>query len=341
MDLTEREILVFKYLIEHYISQANPVGSETLVKKYSLDISSATVRNVFRSLEKKGLLTQPHISAGRAPTTRGYEFYFQYLLQSDEISKEEKDALTRLLWSDFVSVDQVFHSLTKILAAITQELSVVIAPLRKDLKFRRLDFFKLSEHYLLIIFLIENQPIRSRFIEFSNIPDGETLRGISTRLNERLTGLTLEEIRNSINERLKDIIELREKFLSKLIQASQSIFSVEDEKEIFIGGRVRLLDHPEFDDSKNVRRLMYLLDEREKLIDLVDSPRESKEIDIDLCDDEMNFLSVMRAPFISPMGRGMMGLIGPRRMKYPKFVGILSYASKIVEDVLNAKQKRR
>ncbi|MDH4034113.1 MAG: heat-inducible transcriptional repressor HrcA, partial [candidate division Zixibacteria bacterium] len=200
--LSEREKQVLYNLITHYIQSADPVGSRVIANRFTMGLSSATIRNTLQDLEELGLVEQPHTSAGRIPTDLGYRVYVDFLLKPDQLSAKEKLVIRDAVLKEGRGVDAILGQTCKVLGDITRELGVSIAPRFDEGVLKRLQLVPISDERIMVIVVVKSGLARSVIIEIQAAISETSLRQVEAVLNERLCGLTLGDIRRTITDRL-------------------------------------------------------------------------------------------------------------------------------------------
>ncbi|MCK4573781.1 MAG: heat-inducible transcription repressor HrcA, partial [candidate division Zixibacteria bacterium] len=204
-NLSQREKEILNNLISYYISTADPVGSRAIANKFAMGISSATIRNTLQDLEELGLVQQPHTSAGRIPTDLGYRVYVDYLLKPEGLTDAEKSRIRESILKEGRGVNEILGQTCRVLSDITHQLGVTIAPRFDEGILRRIELIPVSDEKLMIVVVVQSGLARSVILEIEANISEVSLREVETVLNERLTGLTLGHIKETISERLADV----------------------------------------------------------------------------------------------------------------------------------------
>ncbi len=331
----EREIL--QNLIDHYIQTADPVGSRVIANRYNLGISPATIRNTMQDLEEMGLIKQPHTSAGRRPTDIGYRVFVDMLLKQKPLTISEKKKINSIKNAAAKGIDSVLTQTSKVLGEITNQLGMTIAPKFNKGILRRIDLIPVADGKLLLVFSVESGLARSILIEVESAIDSNEIILLETVLNERLSGLKLGHIRQTISERLADT-NLSPKLLKLFIDPDDDIWSVDKESSIHIKGTDNLLSQPEFNDRSKLINIVKFLEEREGLIDLIENKSLGEGIIITIGSESnlerLHECSMVTSKYRAGKLSGTIGIIGPTRMPYSKILSIVQYTARSLTDAL-------
>ncbi len=330
-ELTNREQEVLRYIIQNFIVTASPVASKTLVDRYRLNISSATVRNAMNSLESKGLLDHPHTSSGRIPTEQGYRHYVNSLMQVSILSTEEKqilDTIQTFLTSD---VDDAVQSAARILARLSNLLAVVIAPRLGQGIFRKIELVSISSNRILVVLTIESGIVKTFSVEVQTELEPGEMERVACFLNERLQGYKLNEITRKIDEMLADYEDEDYSGLIRVfIDSADTIFDDRQLRRFHFGGVEYMALQPEFNDLGNYKGIVELLENEDMIIHLLDENKEinnSREVQIRIGKEnkiqQAEQCSVVSANYHYGGIQGTIGLVGPTRMNYSRMVALV------------------
>ncbi len=344
--LTPREKMVLRYIVQEFIMNATPVGSKYLVKKYNLNLSPATVRNVMAELEFLGYLWHPHTSAGRIPTDKGYRFYVDNLLEIKDLSNEEKEAIRRIV-QEKVELEEILRDISKLIGKISKQLSVTLTPQINEAVLTKLDIVSLSDTKLLVIISIKSGLVRTILLEVSSEVPRDKLDFVKAVLNERLVGLTLKQIRETFAERVRDIEHSYRSIINIFVQSANRLFyDFYDIDKIHIGGMPEVLEHPEFSNPQKLRNIMELVENEDIIVQIFQilrtqtgeqfgSDKVIVSIGEENPEDRLKDYSLVASEYRIGDISGIVGLIGPKRMNYSKMISIVNYASKVLSGVLH------
>ncbi|MDI6401008.1 heat-inducible transcriptional repressor HrcA [Balneolaceae bacterium ANBcel3] len=329
-ELTHREQEVLRYIIQNFIVTASPVASKTLVDRYQLNISSATVRNAMNSLESKGLLDHTHTSSGRIPTEDGYRLYVNSLMQVSVLSREERmmlDSIQNLIAGD---MDDAVQSAARILARLSNLLAVVIAPKLGQGIFRKLELVSISSSRILVVLTIESGIVKTFTVEVQSELNPDELDRVARFLNERLHGYKLKEISEKINEMLSGFDEQDPTGLIRVfVDSADTIFDDHQFRKFHFGGVEYMALQPEFNDLSNYKGIVELLENEDMIIHLFDDGKTevNNEVQIRIGSEnkirQIEQCSVVSANYNVGGVRGTIGLVGPTRMNYSRMVALV------------------
>jgi heat-inducible transcriptional repressor len=329
-------------IIRDYIKTAEPVGSRTLSKKTSLRLSPATIRNIMSDLEDLGLVSQPHISAGRVPTETGLRFYVNSILELRPLEEAEKNRIQSCLEESGREVEDLLKTTSKMLAVITEQAAVVSPPKPSAARFRHMEFIKVRGRLVLVVMVTQSGLVQNKIIELEEDLSQKELDTLTRYLNELLWDLTLDQVKWKILEGLKkDKIELDE-LMTKALKISSQAFQDEGPGDFYIEGQSNLMQYPEFSQIQTLRTLFRALEQKSLLIHLLEKSINASGIQIFIGSetevDEMGGCSVITAPYTQgkyPIGT--LGVIGPTRMNYDRVIPIVDYTARVVSKILENK----
>jgi len=335
-----RDKQILSSLINEYILTAEPVGSRRIAKKYNINLSSATIRNVMSDLEEMGLLHQPHTSAGRIPTEKALRFYVNSILKVKRLDPVEKKLIRKKYKFSDLETSEAIKQTSEVLSVLSHNVSIVSAPKIIGTVLKHIEFIKIGKHRILVIFVSQSGFIQNRIIEDHGDISQNELDKYANYLNEILVGIRLEAVREKIEEEMKKEKIMYDQLLSKALQLSQKALGKETEIELYMEGQINLLECPEFSEVKKMRTLFHALEEKNLLLNLLDKTKEAEGVQIFIGSEvelaEMQDCSVITSPYRH--GKkvvGALGIIGPTRMDYLKLIPIVEYSAQLVTEFLN------
>ncbi|MBN2030466.1 heat-inducible transcription repressor HrcA [bacterium] len=322
---TERHKHVLRFIVRSYIDTALPVGSKHLVQKYGMKYSSATVRNDMATLERIGYIKQPHTSAGRIPTDEGYKFYVESLMKKEKLSTQEKEKIYKRMDQIGGNVHLFLEEVSKILGQISQELSIVITPWISNGIFDRLELIRLNEAKILVVIHVQNRMVKTVILTVNSDLKQSELEKAASILNERLNGLTLNEIQQTIQDRVQDIRDSNRLLLQKVIDAASDIFDFSEPFEVYTGGTQHILFQPEFTDIHMLQSILSLIDNRKNLIHLFNRNRTRTDVRIgqENEDKRLHSFTVITTSYKRGNDVGTLGIVGPTRMRYSRILPLI------------------
>lgn len=330
MELSERKVKILNAIIQTYLNTGEPVGSRTISKFTDLNLSSATIRNEMADLEELGYIIQPHTSAGRIPSDKGYRFYVDNMMR-DKIA--EVDEMKEIVIQKADKVDQLLKQVAKLLATNTNYASLISSPQYKRNKLRFIQLSQIEPQQLLVVMMLDGNVIKNKLIRTEKEIDPEDVVKLNLLLNTFLQGLTLQQINMELIGQLKHQAVEHNSVINEIIDAIVAAIQEEDDVEIYTSGTTNLLKYPELCDARNASQLIYALEEKKALEDIVTEEMERDDKDKHAIQvyigsespvNAMKDCSIVTATYELEEGvQGTIGIIGPKRMDYKKVVGNL------------------
>jgi heat-inducible transcriptional repressor len=338
-NLTQREKAVLQSLIDYYIATATPVGSRLIANKYKLGISPATIRNTMQDLEEMGFVTHPHTSAGRVPTDKGYRAYVDTLLEPEELTNSEEKQIKSEILVDYAAVEDLLEQTSRVLASISNQLGVTIAPRFDQGILSRINLIPVAEKKILVVLAVKHGLVRTVLLEAESNLKTETLEKTASILNERLCGLTLGEIKGSMEQRLKEASTADTKLIRVFLESSENLLNFSETEQVHLGGATNIVDQPEFKDREKLRSLIELIEEKRLLAELISAKGIKNGITVTIGKEiergEMQSCSLVTSSYKAGKVSGTIGVIGPTRMRYAKLVSLVDYTAKLLSDILS------
>ncbi len=329
-ELTERQKEVLKNIIQNFILTATPVGSNLLARQSDLGLSPASIRNVMADLEEQGYLSHPHVSAGRIPTDKAYRLYVNGLIEFNEIGKLEQETIYQDL-KGISDTEDLLKEASKLLSRISHQLSIVSSPNLIIGRLNRIEVLKISSTKILVILTIESDVVKTITMEFISDINQNKLEKITNFLNERLSGLTLKEIRDTFHDRVKDFENEETGLIRLFLGNTDKLFSDFSSKErVHISGATNILSQPEFESPEKIRSIVELIDNEDIIIHIIDRYEEKMSpngITI-LIGSENDFeklqnYSIIISSYKIGDTKGTIGVIGPKRMEYQRLIPLV------------------
>ncbi len=330
MDLTERKKRILRVVIEHYINTAEPVGSKTIAASAGLDLSSATIRNEMSDLEALGLLEQPHTSAGRIPSPKGYRLYVYELMEEHKLSLQETERVNRALQVKMAELDRVLDQVGRIAAQLTQYPAFTLSSGSGRVTVRRFDLLMVERSAFIIVLMTNNNVVRNRLIRLPTDLNETQLQLLNTLLNASFTGLTLEEITPELLRLAQHAAGEAYGLISLVVSFAVEVLEVLERRQVHTSGLSHLLEHPEYQSLDKAQTLLtYLSEDGDP--SRFPLPQENGGSTRILIGPEnvaaaLKDTSVIMASYdIGEGTRGIIGVVGPTRMDYAKISARLSY----------------
>lgn len=328
--INRREIQVLQALVRAHIALGAPVGSRTLGESYSLGVSSATIRSALANLEEKGYVHQPHTSAGRVPTERGYRFYVTQCMAEEVLGLDAGGAALRRELEEKLcegDMQEILAQLAHIIGDVSKQLGLVLAPRFEQGILGRLELVSLAENRLLLVVSINQGLMKSLVIEVDSQLSREDLETMTRLLNERLYGLNLAEIRHTVRERLRNLEERNPQLLRAVVDEIETLAQTSG-NDLHVSGTSNLCLQPEFGDSLRVAGLVDLAEKKDLLARLMS---ERRGVVVTIGEEHpliaMRHCGMVTASYEVEGGLGVIGIIGPTRMPYESLVALVNYAA--------------
>lgn len=339
--LNEREEIVLRTIIDEYIDTNEPVGSRNVSKVGPLKMSPATIRNIMSDLVEKGFIVQPHTSAGRVPTDEGYRYYIDKLVSSQGVTDDLMENIHNEMTFDPVNVMNLFKVFSKKLGDMTNSIGFVVSPKLSSMYMRHIEFIPFNKGAVLAVLVAKSGIVQNMILNVEQNISSDDLIKISNYLNMNFANKSLSEIRSDLGKEMnKERGEIRA-LIEKTQLLSNALFeSPAFEEEFIFEGTGNIIDSPELRNSGKLKEVLSALEEKRKICGLLDSCMTSNSVQI-FVGSEIGIKNIEELGMvIKPYQRGghiigTLGVIGPKRMKYPKVVSIVDYSSKIISRMLN------
>lgn len=337
MALDERQRMILESIIKDYVATAEPVGSRAVVKKHALKISAATVRNEMADLEEMGYLEQPHTSAGRIPSEKGFRYYVDYMMENETLTDEETELLHRILEEGIQDWNDVVQGVGHFLSHITNYASFIIMPAVKLSQFQYIQLVPLEDGQALVVVVTDIGVIMHRTIPIPRSIQITDLQMIAEMFNRSFRGKRLNELQRSDLQNLRDELKNRRQVIDRALEALDSLLDSPHEDKVVIRGALNILKEPEFKNIEKLKRILSLLEEEGSLKALLPEP-VSTDVDIRIgrenLSEDIKEMSLVIAGYQTGGEMGKIGLIGPVRMEYWKAAGTVESVRRVIEELV-------
>ena len=346
MKLDERKQEILKAIINNYFETALPVGSRTISKQYNLGVSPATIRNEMSDLEELGFIIQPHASAGRIPSDKGYRLYVDMVMQ---LQKSEYRKLVYLeeLKASAGRIEDLLKSIAKRLAEETNYATLVSTPQYKKTRIRNIQLVEVSSQDLLVIVVAERNQVKDHLIHLEQPVNQELLTRLSVCINQELRGMSLEDIDLNCIHRIKGNDSQEQRIMSEVLDVIFRAIQQMDEADIFTYGASNMMKLPEFQDVSKASSIMRALEQEEILEDIINTTFESDDGTVKIVIGEENNiqdlkdLSLITTSYhINGEKAGAIAIIGPKRMDYENTISNLRVLIKDIDELLTHLSRR-
>ncbi len=341
LDLRTQAIL--RAVIEEYVTTATPVGSQALVERYGLGVSSATVRGILAELEAAGLLTHPHTSAGRVPTDAGYRFYVESIVDAVPLPAVEQLMIRHQFGQVEFASEHWFRLAATTLASITRSAGLATPAKPRSAHVRRIDLVAINERMASLILVLREGAIKQALVNFADDDsiDQPTLNRVAGLLNERLADKTAVQAEATVERfRADDRLEALARRIGERVARIVKDYDGEAIEEVFSDGLLNVMDAPEFAQSDKLRRVFSALENRTYLGQLVGDVAEAGRIRIFIGHEnqpiEMRDVSLVLAPYgRAGQAIGVVGVLGPTRMSYSQAIGTVRFVSSLMNELVD------
>lgn len=325
--LSERKTKILDAIIRNYLETGEPVGSRTISKYTDLNLSSATIRNEMSDLEELGYIVQPHTSAGRIPSDKGYRFYVDHLIAEKD---REVTEMKEFVIEKTEKMERVLKQVAKLLASNTNYATLVTASSTNRIKFIQLS--QVVEGQILAVVVMNNNIVKNQIVHVTDNIDNETLLKLNILLNTSLNGQAIQDINLATITMLKEKAGSHSAIVGEVIDALAEVLSEDEDLEIYTSGATNILKYPELSDSEQITTLLSAFEEKDELASLVSESLNNEETGIQVYIGNeapvqtMKDCSVVTATYELGEGvKGTIGIIGPKRMDYEKVMDNLKH----------------
>ncbi|MCX8131001.1 MAG: heat-inducible transcriptional repressor HrcA [Clostridia bacterium] len=341
MFLDDRKMSILKAIIDDYIDTAEPIGSRTIARKHELGLSSATIRNEMADLEEMGYLAQPHTSAGRIPSDKGYRLYVDQLMKARELSSEEIDNIRRAMEVKINELNQLMKQASSVMSKITKYTSMAITPQMKTSILKAIQVVPIETGKALVIVVTNTGVVRNGLIKVADNISPDFLIKVSNILNNKLAGLTIEQINLPIIKEIEYEMGTYKEILIPILDSVADCITQIDELEVYLDGATNIFNYPEFRDVMKAREFLNVLDEKEILCRLLKSNNfNNKGITIQIGTEndlqEIKECSLVTTTYsLGDLIIGSIGIIGPTRMEYGRVISAMNYIREKINQEIN------
>ncbi len=329
MELNARQQQILLAIINEYIDTAEPVGSRTIARKYRLGVSPATIRNEMADLEEMGFIEQPHTSAGRIPSERGYRYYVDYLMQKYKLSPEEEDLIRQEYTRKVRDIGLLLQRTGQLLSQLTQCAAVVQSPKIEAGSYKHIQLIEMGAGRALLMLVMDNGLIQHQLIDIPATITAGDLATISSVLNAKLSGHTVETIRFTLIKEIYLELTRHRRVLDLVLEVLRSSLVPGAEDRIYLGGLFYILNQPEFHNIEKVKTLLSLLEQESLLANLlaqISKPGVNVRIGGEISCQAIQDCSMVIATYgVGGQPAGSLGVLGPIRMDYAKVISIVDY----------------
>ena len=341
-DIEERKKKILKAIIQEHIFTAKPIGSRTLAKSYDFDVSSATIRNEMADLEDMGYIKQPHTSAGRIPSDKGYRYYVDVLMDQEGATPSQLQNSLSKFYEEKEGIQGIISGMVNMLSRLTKYTTMISEPELQKSKIKKLELIHIAKKTLLIVLITDTGIVNNKIIKLQQDLSPKQLKEISRYLFKRLQDQKLaqldQEFLQQVGNDLMNRIDLSHR-LFKMISNELNKIARPSDLRIFLGGTSYILDQPEFNDMKTLKKVLKILDHEENLRQLVQNlPNDDLEVKIgheNKLQGMQNCSIVCATYHLGDKAVGKIGVIGPTRMEYPRVISTVDVAADILGKIIS------
>jgi heat-inducible transcriptional repressor len=336
--LTPRQRQILKVLVQEYVSSATAVGSSTIQQLGGVGVSSATIRNELATLEELGYVAQPHTSAGRIPTVKGYRYFVEQLMEEAELPLAEQRMIRHQFHQIRHDLEQWMRLSAAVLARTAQAASLVTPPRAVSSRFRHLELISINDALCLMILVLQDGSIHQEMLAAPGPTTQEALGQISNQLNTLLANRTVREIQSSTNPELTGVRDWEATILGRVLRAMHQV-EQEMVREVYRDGLVNVLNQPEFVDAVKFRQLVEILEHRTLLESILTRILSASGVQVIIGGEgayqEIDDVSLVLAPYgVRGTASGIMGIMGPTRMRYARAICTVRYVADLMDSLL-------
>lgn len=340
-ELRQKEKIVLECIVKEFIESGKPVGSKLIARRLGAKISSATIRNIMRSLADEGYLTQPHVSAGRIPTERSFRRYVSDLMQPIYLSFDDRNNIIAAVRDCAGDLSSVLNAVSRALSLNTSYIGLARAPELNRLELSQVRFVLLDDKRLLVAMVTRQGKAMTKVVENRENFRASELNRINNYLNENLDGLPLWRVREKISNEMEREQILYDTILCWALTVSRNVISEHLDGEVYVEGKSNMLLVPELVETDLMFSLFRTFEEKQKLLSLLDRVVDSAGLHIffssDLPENGLEGLTFITAPFGSgETGTGSLGIIGPLRMDYSRIVPLVDFSAGLMKNFISS-----
>ena len=341
--LSDRKLKILHAIIQNYLETGEPVGSRTISKYTDLNLSSATIRNEMADLEEMGYIMQPHTSAGRIPSDKGYRLYVDMLMEEkeQELSEMQEQMLVK---AD--KMDQLLRQAAKVLANRMNYATMVSTPMNNENKLKFIQLSMVDDEQIIAVIVLGGNVIKNKIIDIDEPISNENLLKLNMLLNTTLNGMSIEEINLGLIARLKEQAGIHSEVVGNVLDAVADVIQVDDDMQIYTSGATNIFKYPELSDNQSAQEIISAFEEKQQLSELVTqtlSQEDNTGIQVYIGDETpvktMKDCSVVTATYELGDGmKGTIGIIGPKRMDYEHVLKSMKRLQSELDEMFHRKE---
>jgi heat-inducible transcriptional repressor len=343
--MEERKKQVLNAIIKDYIANAEPVGSRAVAKKYALGVSPATIRNEMSDLEEEGYIEQPHTSAGRIPSAKGYRYYVDNMMQREVLTLAQRHQVREVMSSELSELDSFMRSCCNMISHLTNYTAIAAVPERGRGTLLNIQLVPINDFQVLVILLASTGIVRHKLFELTLPIGAEQLSRLEQRMRRYLSGVELKNISYDMLREMLNDYQRQDRLAEQAFDLLEQTLSGETGHKIFTGGIMNMLSQPEFQDIEKLRNMMSLVEEEakvEKLLQSSGSNRLTVTIGGEMPVEGAQDCSMVVANyFVDGEKAGSLGVLGPTRLNYSRTVSLMEFIAGELSQVMSDKDKNK
>ncbi len=341
--LSDRKLKILHAIIQNYLETGEPVGSRTISKYTDLNLSSATIRNEMADLEEMGYIMQPHTSAGRIPSDKGYRLYVDMLMEEKE---QELSEMQEQMLDKADKMDQLLRQAAKVLANSTNYATMVSTPMNNENKLKFIQLSMVDDEQIIAVIVLGGNVIKNKIIDIDEPISNENPLKLNMLLNTTLNGMSIEEINLGLIARLKEQAGIHSEVVGNVLDAVADVIQVDDDMQIYTSGATNIFKYPELSDNQSAQEIISAFEEKQQLSELVTqtlSQEDNTGIQVYIGDETpvktMKDCSVVTATYELGDGmKGTIGIIGPKRMDYEHVLKSMKRLQSELDEMFHRKE---
>ncbi len=342
--LSDREERLLNALIREYIDQAQPVGSKKLVQTASLNLSSASIRNVMADLEELGLIASPHTSAGRVPTVQGYRYFVDSLLNIKPLQPVAVEKMIKEFAGDY-DTTSIIANASAMLSKLTSLAGIVTLPRRQRVQLAQIEFLPLSDNRVLSILVTDDNEVQNRIIPVKRVFESGELRQAANYLNTMFAGKEIRQVRNELLNELNEARQSMDQKMQAVVEMANKMFADEnqdDQSDFVVAGETNLMDQSEFASVDTLKQVFEAFNKKRDILELLDQCLSADGMQIFIGDESgyqgLGDCSLVTSTYsVDGQVIGTLGVIGPTRMPYEQVISVVDITAKLVSSALKSK----
>jgi heat-inducible transcriptional repressor len=334
-ELSERKMRILKTLIDDYIQTAQPVGSRTISKKHELGLSSATIRNEMADLEEMGYITQPHTSAGRVPSDKGYRFYVDHLMQVETLASDEIKKIRSAIELRLNEIDALINSASDIVSTVTGYTAFALTPLLTKTILRTVQVVQIDERRALVIVVTGGGIVKNSIVRLNTECTSDEMIKLSSFLEEKLSGKIIENIQMPSVDIISRETKVDSNIIECILEGLNICLKGTEQSDLMLHGTTNLLNHPEFSDLLKVKEVLELFSDKDVIKTMISSAMRKSGLQVQIGKENqlgrMQECSVVTTAYgVGNTDVGAFGILGPTRMSYAKVISAMRYIQKLI-----------